>query len=532
MQYFVVNHQVGANCVSTLYAPGKTFDHILSALGYGNNTDIPWSLLKRLKSLTVKVNPERSFLSLLPLWMNGVTAQEFGRDIVCSSIERHLHSPCEVALKHLKLCDLTTIPMVCSFDATYPGNRAHPIFWLWRVCVMHRFLISIFRLHSSILKCRRALSVSSTQIPNLESCELGVRLPKDYDFGSEFGSEFDYQCSMMLGRPEIRSASEKQISLKSLKLNIENLTGEFDWNSIFTNIRSMYPNLQEIAYNILLVPAPGHWWSDFVVSEIKITGSIDWKTSFGGLRHIELGIGIDIEAATELVTTMNDNNQVLPDCEVFLLNRVVISKMEADKIDDGWFRFPYEQYVDHCDMKAFMEAIDIFLKRNCCKLASFAVMFQLETCDILPTCRLLEDENGHWRPFSTFFRTVLSALDDDNAPDKYLDMNIEFGFRQTARFGVRNEIEDEFFWKKIQNRRRNAVKDKLYEEESRGSVDIAQLMCAIYDKVKANQREDKLVVKCSGIELSDNCREFIKFWFNDKDILAQKRSNFIWFIAQ
>ena len=232
----------------------------ITYLGRGSRKDIPWSLLKNLKNLNVRTRPKFAYFNLQRLWVNGSGVHI--PPITSSCISPYLHSPSNVKLKHLTLSDLRAIPMTCS-------GSAHPIFWLF-------------------------------SIPNLESAELGVMLSVYCNFGDE--------CQIMLQKPEMRSAAKAQTSFKSLTLKFLNWNwdGEFDWNSIFTNIRLMYPNLVDVAYNQI--------YSNAI--KVQATPSIDWKTSFGGLRNIKLAIGVPIETANSLLAAINDNDHVFRDLEV------------------------------------------------------------------------------------------------------------------------------------------------------------------------------------------------------------------------
>ena len=233
----------------------------ITALGKGSNTDIPWSLLKNLKTLTVRAQPEFSYSTLRPLWVNGSGGYVS-----------------DVHLKHLTLCDLRDIPMISSAEFRVV---AHPIYWLF-------------------------------SIPNLESAELGVKLRTHITFG--------HHCQIMLGKPEMRQAARDQTSFKSLTLNFSNLEGVFDWNAIFTNIRLMYPNLKDIAYNNMPVRSS---YRCILSTNLQITPSVDWKVSFGGLKQIELGIGVPIATANCLLTTINQNHHVFQDLEVMSIHPVV-----------------------------------------------------------------------------------------------------------------------------------------------------------------------------------------------------------------
>lgn len=234
--------------------------------GHGGNTAISWSLLKNLRTLNVRPQPDFAYFKLKRLWIKGsghVSCDMF------SSISPYLHSPFDVNLRHLILNDLRSIPMTCSRRA----QSAHPLYWLWN-------------------------------IPTLESAELGVELPPNHSFST--------QCQIILGKAEMRSAAREQTSFTSLTLKISNLEGFFDWNSIFIYIRLMYLNLKEISYIILPLK---RLYRD-LETKVKVTRSIDWKKSFGGLRQIELGIGVSIETANSLLMTMNENDPVFRDLEV------------------------------------------------------------------------------------------------------------------------------------------------------------------------------------------------------------------------
>ena len=239
----------------------------ITDLGRGSGTDIPWSLLKNLKILTVRARPRFSYFNLQRLWVNG--SEGHVHNVISSSITPYFHSPSNVNLKHLTLSDLRAIPMICS-------GRAHPLFWLWN-------------------------------IPNLESADLGVKLSTRFKFSNE--------CQIMLGIQEMRRAALEQTSFKSLTLKFINQKGDFDWNSIFTNIRLMYPNLQDIAYN------PYHWWTK--VPKVQSSHSIDWKMSFGGLKQVELSIGVAIDAVNSFLTTINENDRVFRDLEVMSVHPLV-----------------------------------------------------------------------------------------------------------------------------------------------------------------------------------------------------------------
>ena len=245
----------------------------ISAAGGQSTADIPWSLLKNLKTLTVKAEARLFISCLQQLWVKGPAGFHVPNPNypTYSNIAPYIHSPSDVNLKHLTLCDLTSIAMVCHYEA-------HPLFWLWN-------------------------------IPNLESAELGVKLSARQEWQT-----FGDQCQTMLEKQEMQRASKAQTSFKSLVLKFNNLKGVFDWNSIFTNIRLMYPNLKEIAYNIL--PVKRGPWEVIVETDVKVSGSIEWKVSFGGLKRIELGIGVAIEAANSLLTTINENDQVFRNLEV------------------------------------------------------------------------------------------------------------------------------------------------------------------------------------------------------------------------
>ena len=233
--------------------------------GQGSKTDIPRSILKNLKTLTVREEPnDLLYYKLQQLWVNG-SGKEVD-PIISSSITPYLHSPSDVNLKHLVLNDLGTIPMMCSYEA-------HPIFWLWNCA-------------------------------ELVSAELGVNLPTRYNFSN--------QCQIMLGKPEMRRVAKAQTSFTSLTVNFSNLKGDFDWSSIFTNIRLMYPNLQEITYDIWSFRDSYNIWD----SKLQISHWINWTMSFGGLKHIELGLGVAIQAANSLLVTINEDDRVFRDLEV------------------------------------------------------------------------------------------------------------------------------------------------------------------------------------------------------------------------
>ena len=324
------------------------------------------------------------------------------------------------------------------------------------------------------------------------------------------------QFKQMLAIPEVLRAAQHQ-QFKSLVLRISRLDPVFDWNSLFLNIRLLYPNLNEISFQIQQHLRP------------KIIGSVDWKLAFGGLKHIELDLCIAIEAATHFVNTINGNEHRFNSIEVFKLKRVIVDQ------HDKWPR-----YLDKRNIMTLMPAIDLFLKRQRTKLASFSVIFQVKDWRTSSHCRLLEEGNGHWEPYSSFFRTLLELLAADDVAE-CLELRCEFGFRQIVDFEskcFRNWSGEREFWNRIQNadsavatNQRNCGVDNMY---SNGPLDIAQLTCQIQDKVRKNGKGDKVIVKCTGMALEEDFWDFIKFWFKNENVSMTNscESRLIEFVAQ
>ena len=337
-----------------------------------------------------------------------------------------------------------------------------------------------------------------------------------------FGDEFN----RLLAIPEVLHAAQHQ-RFRSLVLRISTSDQSVDSSSIFTNIRLLYPNLTEITYDML--PEYGYRRH----ARVKITGSVDWMAAFGGLKHIELGICITIEFARDFVNTINRNEHQFNSIEVFKLKRVVVSKMKPAGAVQG--------YVDKRHVKEFMSETDSFLKQRATQLTSFEVLFQVKTKSKSTSklCRVLEEENGHWEPYSSFFRTLLGLLVAGDVADECLQLRCEFGFRQSVDYESKyyhNVSDEREFWNKIQNDCSEvSTNQKQYEEESmysNGPLHIAQLICQIQEKVRENGRGDKVIVKCHGMELKEEFCEFIKFWFKNDNVSYSYGSRLIEFVAR
>ena len=231
---------------------------------------IPWPLLKRVRSVSAKEVPiETIYYPQLPravryvprLWLRNAPDFASSNFRNATSISRFLQSPFVVNLKHLELCNM--------LSTTESHPTAHPVFWLW-------------------------------QIGTLISAKLGIRLSKEHSFRGE--------CQQMLRFPQMKQTAKEQVSFTSLILDFLSSEDVPDWNSIFTNIRLMYPNLANINYENT---QPRDMWRHYLrprsQQSLKISQSVDSSIAFGDLRSIDLNIPLDIGAATSLLMDITAN---------------------------------------------------------------------------------------------------------------------------------------------------------------------------------------------------------------------------------
>ena len=94
----------------------------ISAMGYGHNPEIPWSLLNRLDTISVSTYSSKVPLSLRRLWVNN--AESFSESKLTSNIQQFLHSPSDLKLQHLNTNTASLQPVL---------RTTHPVYFLWNV---------------------------------------------------------------------------------------------------------------------------------------------------------------------------------------------------------------------------------------------------------------------------------------------------------------------------------------------------------------------------------------------------------------
>merc|ERR1712083_1058250 len=83
--------------------------------------------------------------------------------------------------------------------------------------------------------------------------------------------------------------------------------------------------------------------------------------------------------------------------------------------------------------------------------------------------------------------------------EKIFDGYIEFGF---DRCGYKNDSVDNI----------------LAAKDTPAHSDIVEKICMIQDEVKRGQRDNKVLVNCRGLKLSEDEIAFLRFWYgNDSD---------------
>lgn len=201
------------------------------------------------------------------------------------------------------------------------------------------------------------------------------------------------------------------------------------------------------------------------------------------------------------------------------MKRVVLCRVELER--DGRCPGGDVGNVDQRGMNEFMSSIDVFLKQRARKLLSFALMFQVEAFQTYYACTLSK-ENGRRMPYNAFFHSVLELLDIDDIRGLHsegLELCLEFGFRQHVNYKYDgNYWTEEKFWEKVEKHCPKTNDVELDEEHWRGSEDITQLICEIMNKIKENRRGDKLIVKCSGLDMTGKRGEFLRFWIPGDNI--------------
>ena len=192
---------------------------------------------------------------------------------------------------------------------------------------------------------------------------------------------------------------------------------------------------------------------------------------------------------------------------------------------------------DNRDLRTLMMVIDRFLKQKLTDLVSFAVTLNINDRDSKRQY-LFVDDHGRWIWYSLFLKSVLEALNAHDVCDGYL----KFGFQGKAYWYHKPEFDHERnrckyyfdetigqFWDTIRSEL-DGKTHEMHEEEFNGPAEIVQLLCRILEKVKDNQRGDRLIVKCIGMGLPKVFRKFMKFWFKDR--IIRMRSDETKFIAE
>lgn len=201
------------------------------------------------------------------------------------------------------------------------------------------------------------------------------------------------------------------------------------------------------------------------------------------------------------------------------MQQVVVCLREEEERDDRLGPERLVRYADQRGMKEFMSTIDVFLKLNARKLSSFTIMFQLQVENHWKIGLL--KENGLRMPHNAFFQSVAELLENDRVSDEYsegLELCLEFGYRHPVRYNCVDAWDERQFWEQIETHCSLTNDRKLNVEHWRGSEDIIQLICEILNKGKKNRRGDKLIVKCTGIDMTAKCKEFLRFWIPGDNI--------------
>jgi len=267
------------------------------------------------------------------------------------------------------------------------------------------------------------------------------------------------------------------------------------WQSLFTNIRSLYPHLSKCSFN-------------FRRSVPVVMPSVDWKASFGGLQSVTLDVAIAMTAATSFLNAITEDKQLFARLEVFKMTKVRCEGeiVEHDAAKRGLLQTMRHYHwrwkecrLNEVELKDFMMAIDRFLKQRPTHLMSFKMELFIPRTESIGVFMVMD---GGLEPYSMYLRTVLEMLEGDMVFDGYL----EFGFRDHVEF--MDQRDEEMF---------HIMNDEgEYNPNEAVDRDIARLICEIQNKVTSNNRGDKLQMIVRGCAISRQRIEFLRFWFRDE----------------